>query len=200
MSTTGKNSFFSRLMSSASGAAAPKPVVLVAPAANGGAPAGGEPDDAGPVPITEAAVESALEAAHAEGKVEGAEEGAQAEAARWNAVMSSDAGKASPALATFMLHANPKATAESLITHLAANPAAAAPVAAKPPVTNALSETPKVELTTDANNGDAGEQATDADIDKMYAASRDRLAASGAYSGAYALAPAAVAAAPSTGH
>jgi hypothetical protein len=196
-----KNTMMSRFMSSAARVldgtvVPPAPGASAAPAP---APAA-EPDEGGPAPVSQEAIEAGLETAHAAGKVEGTAEGTKAEATRWHTVMSSDAGKANYSMATFMLNANPGSTAESIIGHLADNPAPAA-VAAKPaPVTTALTDTPIVELGgAPANNGDSGLQATTAENDKLWDASRERLAANGQFRG-MALAPATTASTQRAGH
>jgi hypothetical protein len=101
------------------------PAVTPAPAAT--TPAG--EDDTVDV-ITLADAQAAVAAAEIRG--------ATAERERTNAVLASDAGKANPQMAAFMLNANPNTAADAIVGQLAAMPKAEAPA----PAPAALVETP----------------------------------------------------------
>jgi hypothetical protein len=86
--------------------------------------------------------------------------GATAERTRTAAVLASDAGKANPSMAAFMLNTTPNATADQIIAHLGTLPAAAAaaapaPAAATPAITVPLAETPIITVGAGANGGEA---------------------------------------------
>jgi hypothetical protein len=138
--------------------AAPLPVVTPAPAPAGDAGADAQPQ--GDFVTVADAVAAATEA-----KAEGHKAGFAAANARMGAVLGSDAGKANPAMAAFML-TNTEASAETIIGQLATMPAgAAAPAPAAPaapagdsPADRIQATTPVVDLggAAAANNGDDG--------------------------------------------
>jgi hypothetical protein len=93
-------------------------------------------------------------------------EGAAAERERTAAVLNSDAGKANPSTAAFLLNTSPSASADQIIGHMALMPAPAAAAPAPAPVveeapkaiTNPLEQTPKMNVQPNANVGGASEE------------------------------------------
>ena len=90
--------------------------------------------------------------------------GAQAERERTAAVFASDAGKANPSMAAFLLNTSASASADQIIAHLGAMPsaaapapapAAAAPAPAAPAITTPLAETPRIDVGAAPNAGEA---------------------------------------------
>lgn len=104
--------------------------------------------------------------------------GATAERARTSAVLASDAGKANPMMAAWMLEHNASATSDAIIAQLGTMPAAAAapapaPAAAAPAapapsaITTPLDQTPLIEVAPNANSG-GGEGMSQEEIDKLW--------------------------------
>lgn len=111
--------------------------------------------------------------------------GATAERTRTSAVLASDAGKANPMMAAWMLEHNASASADAIIAQLGTMPASAvapaaapaagttatapaAPAAAAPAaITVPLDQTPKVEIAPNANSG-GHEGMSQAEIDKLW--------------------------------
>lgn len=129
------------------------------------APAAGTEEVVDVVTVTDA------QAAVASARAEGVTEGAKAETARMNAVFESDAGKANLSMAAWMLTNNPSASADSIVSKLAAMPGQQAQASTQQPAPAAetakplsvdLSNTPKMEVQPNANAGEA-EQSVDAD-------------------------------------
>lgn len=89
-------------------------------------------------------------------------EGAAAERARTSAVLNSDAGKAHPATAEFLLNTSPTASAEQIIGHMASMPAATAAPAKEEvkAITTPLTETPPINVAPNANAGNADDAET----------------------------------------
>lgn len=152
---------------------------------------------ASPAPIAPAATEPSADTtvdvvtlADAQAAVAAAEiRGATAERTRTAAVMGSDAGKANPIMAAWMLEHNASVPADAIVAQLGnmpasavapgAAPAAAAPAPAAeapPAITVPLTDTPKVEIAPAANNGGAGGM-TQAEIEKLWDAGIDAAGA-----------------------
>lgn len=136
------------------------------------APAASEPNAETPVDVVTLAD---AQAAVAAAKIEGA----AAERTRTAAVLGSDAGKANPSMAAWMLEHNASVPADAIIAQLGNMPAAAAAPAPAPAATTEaapapaaaitvpLTETPKVSVAPGANSGGA-EGASQAEIDKLW--------------------------------